>query len=65
MTDKFYTCVLKAGLPVDVTSGAAATGGNAFDFRVTYDAAGVSKIDALKALDAIQYKIIQDTWPPT
>ncbi len=64
MADRYYTAVLKAGSAIDVTEGASATGGNAFDFRVTYDATGVNKIDTLKALEAIIAYIVQDTWPP-
>lgn len=64
MADRYYTCVLGANGALEVTEGAAATGANAFDFRVTYDATGVAKHETLKALRAIEFYITRDTWPP-
>lgn len=65
MADRFWTGVLGADMPDKVTEGAAATPGNAFDFRCTYDATGVAKLDAIKFLRATLDKIQGDTWPPT
>lgn len=64
MADRFYTGVLGSNMPSGVTEGAAATPGNAFDFRVTYDATGVTKLDAIKFLEATAALIQGDTWPP-
>lgn len=64
MADRFYTGILGSNMPSGVTEGAAATPGNAFDFRVTYDAAGVTKLDTLKYLEAVIGYIQGDTWPP-
>jgi hypothetical protein len=64
VADRFYTGVLGSNMPSGVTEGAAATPGNPFDFRVTYDATGVQKLDALKFLEACIGAIQGDTWPP-
>lgn len=64
MADRFYTGVLGASMPGSIVEGAAATPGNPFDFRVTYDATGVSKLDAIKFLEGLIGALQADTWPP-
>ena len=64
MTDRYYTAVVGADTATDVTEGAAATPANFIDVRVTYDATGATKLEVLKALDAIKAYVTQDTFPP-
>jgi len=64
MAERYWTGVLGANMPDKVTENGAATPGNAFDFRCTYDATGVTKLDAIKFLRATEEKILSDTWPP-
>ena len=64
MADRFFTAVLGAQGALEVTEGAADVGASAFSFRCTYDATGVTKHDAIKALEAIEFYITRDTWPP-
>lgn len=64
MTDRFYIAAVGAGMPPSVTEGAAATPASPFEFRMTYDATGVNKVQALRALEAIKNYITTDTFPP-
>lgn len=64
MADRYYTAIVGADTPTDVTEGAAATPANFIDVRMTYDAIGASKMEAIKALDAIRDYITQDNFPP-
>ena len=64
MSDKFWTGVLGTNMVGKVVKGAAATPANPFDFRCTYDAAGVTKADAVKFLRATLDQIVADSWPP-
>ena len=64
MADKFWTGVLGTNLVGKVVKGAAATPANPFDVRITYDATGVAKGDAVKFLRATIDQIVADTWPP-
>lgn len=64
MSNRFYTAVLGANGALEVTEGAADVGASPFSFRLTYDATGMTKHDAIKGIKAIQFYITQDTWPP-
>jgi hypothetical protein len=64
MADRFYSGVLGVNMPGGVVESATATPGSPFDFRVTYDAVGVQKLDAIKFLEAAIAAILADTWPP-
>jgi len=65
MTDRYLTITTPAKkLQADVSSGASATPANWFDLRVTYDATGASKQAVLDALEALEYYIVNDAWPP-
>ena len=64
MADRFYTGVLGVNMPGGVVEGGAATPANPFDFRVTYDATGVQKLDAIKFLEAVIGALLAETWPP-
>lgn len=64
MTDRYYAAAFGTTSPGQVVEGAAATPASPFEFRLTYDATGMTKHDAVKGLRAIQYFITRDTWPP-
>lgn len=63
MADRWYNIPLGGDLAQNVTEGAADTS-QFVGVRVTYDAAGASKEQAVKALNATIMYILQDTWPP-
>lgn len=63
MADRWYNIPLGGDLPENVAEGASDTA-QFVGVRITYDAAGSSKEQALKALDAARYYILQDTWFP-
>lgn len=63
MADRWLNVPLGGDLPINVTEGAADTA----DFvavRVTYDATGNSKEQAIKAINATVMYLLQDNWPP-
>lgn len=63
MADRYYNVALGGDMKEDVAEGAADT--SAFvAVRITYDATGANKLQALKALDAVREYITQDTFPP-
>lgn len=64
MADRYYAVNLGGDTAQDVTEGAAATPAAFVDVRVTYDATGNSKLEAIKALNAAIQYITQDNWPP-
>lgn len=64
MADRYYAVSLGGDTAGDVTEGAAATPAAFVDVRITYDATGASKLEAIKALDAAKAYILQDTFPP-
>ena len=64
MTDRYYRLSLGGDQPQDVTKSAAATPAAFVDIRVTFDAAGASKLEVNKALNAAAEYVLQDNWPP-
>jgi hypothetical protein len=63
MADRFYNVALGGDQREDVAEGAADT--SAFvAVRVTYDATGANKVEALKALRATIDYISHDSFPP-
>jgi hypothetical protein len=65
MADRYYTIALMGDDKFsDVVEGAAATGGNPFDLRITYDATNASKLRVLRMLESVTSYIVKDTWPP-
>lgn len=64
MADRFFSGVLGVNMPGGVVETPASTPGSPFEFRVTYDATGVQKLDAIKFLEAAIGYIQGDTWPP-
>lgn len=63
MADRWFNVPLGGDLAENVAEGAADTA-QYVGVRITYDATGNSKEQSLKALDAVRYYILQDTWPP-
>jgi len=63
MTDRFYNVALGGSMKGDVTEAGSDSSGFAA-FRVTYDATGNSKVQALRAIEAIKQAIEVETWPP-
>lgn len=64
MADRYYAVSLGGDTPLDVTEGAAATPAAFVDVRLTYDATGASKLEVVKALEAVRNYVLQDTFPP-
>lgn len=63
MADRWYNVPLGGDLPENVAEGATDTA-QYVGVRVTYDATGNNKLEAVKALNAVIGAILQDTWPP-
>lgn len=63
MADRWYNVPLGGDMKEDVSEGAADTS-QFVGVRITYDATGNSKLQALKALDAVRDYITQDNWAP-
>lgn len=64
MADKYFYCEFGAGIKSDVSKAGVSTPAADVELRVTYDATNNSKLALLNALEAIEQKIIDDTWPP-
>ena len=64
MTDRFYGVDLGGDMKTDVTE-AASTTSKVIELRVAYDTAGLTKVDVLKAIEALEQYVTTDTWPPT
>ena len=63
MADRFYSASLGQD-KVAVAETASTTAGAHVEVRITYDASGLTKQDALKLLEHLEQRITQDTWPP-
>lgn len=63
MATRYYGVNVGGDMPTDV-SEAGSTTSRPVELVLTYDATGMNKMQALKALEAIQNYISQDTWPP-
>lgn len=64
MADRYYQVGIGGNMKEDVTEAGASSAGVPFELRITYDATGANKMQALKALSAMTDYITQDTWPP-
>ena len=64
MADRFYSVPIDGTAAANVTESATATPGAFVDVRITYDATGNSKFNAIKAVEAVVQALTQDTWPP-
>ncbi len=63
MADRFYYGEFGAD-KVAITEAGSDSAGADVSVRITYDATNNSKQAALKTLEQIKARIIQDTWPP-
>lgn len=64
MAARYYGVNLGGGMPSDVTEAASTTSKD-FEFVIANTTlTGTSKLAALKALEAIEYYLTNDTWPP-
>lgn len=63
MADRFWSLSL-GQKKQDIAETGTTTAGAHVEVRITYTATGLSKQEALKALELLEYKITEDTWPP-
>lgn len=63
MADRFYYGEFGAD-KVAITEAGSDSAGADVSVRITYDATNNSKQAALKTLEQIKARIVQDTWPP-
>lgn len=63
MADRFWSCEFGAD-KVAVAETGTTTAAADVEVRITYDATNNSKQAALRALEVIAQRIIQDNWPP-
>lgn len=63
MADRFYGVDLGGNMPTEVTE-AASTTSKAIELRVTYTTTGLTKMDVLRAMEALEGYLVRDTWPP-
>ena len=64
MADRWYNVPLGGDLPENVAEGASDTA-QYVGVRITYDATGNSREQAIKGLTAVISYLLQDSWPPT
>ena len=63
MADRFYYGEFGSD-KVAITEAGSDSAGADVSVRITYDATNNSKQAALKTLEQIKARIVQDTWPP-
>lgn len=63
MADRFYSVNFGQD-KVQVAETGTSTAAAHVEIRVTYDAANNSKQALLKAIDLLESRIVEDTWPP-
>lgn len=63
MADRFYYGEFGAD-KVAITEDSSDSAGADVSVRITYDATNNSKTAALRTLEMIRQRIIEDTWPP-
>ena len=63
MADRYYGVDLGGGMPGNVTE-AGSTTSKVIELRVTYTTSGMTKVDVLKAIEALENYVATDTWPP-
>lgn len=63
MADRFYSASLGKDKTAVAETGVS-TGAASVEVRITYDATGMTKGEALKLLEQIENRITEDTWPP-
>lgn len=63
MADRFWG-VEFGGDKVSVVEGGSSTAALDVEVRITYDATANSKEAAIRALEVIRSRLVEDTWPP-
>ena len=63
MANRYYSASLGQDKTA-VAETASTTAGASVEVRITYDATGMTKQEALKLLEQIEYRITEETWPP-
>lgn len=63
MTTRYYGASIGANFPGDVTEQGSTTS-KAIELVVVTTTAGLTKVDVIKALEAITGKVETDNWPP-
>jgi hypothetical protein len=63
MAKEYYGVAVGGKMKTDVTKDTATTGA-AIELSVDLTATGVDKQAVLLALEGIEQKILEDTWPP-
>ena len=63
MADRYYSINL-GGDKVSVAETGTSTAAAHVEVRITYTTTGMSKQDALRALEHLEARITEDTWPP-
>jgi hypothetical protein len=64
MADRFYQVALGGDMVNDVTEAGATNPAAVVEIRVTYDAIGMNRMQAIKGIEACVQYINQDTFPP-
>lgn len=63
MANRYYGVDIGGGMPTDVTESGSTTS-KPVELVVDVSATGVNKMQVLKAIEALEYYITTDTWPP-
>jgi hypothetical protein len=63
MAKEYYGVAVGGKMKTDVTKATATTSAS-IELSVDLAATGVDKMAVLNAIEAIEQKIIEDTWPP-
>ena len=64
MASRFYSVPINGTDAASVTKLSVATPGAFVDVRITFDATGNSKFNAIKAVEAVAQALVQKNWPP-
>lgn len=64
MADRYFSVPINGTQASNVTEGGSATPAAFVDVRITYDATGNSKFNAIKAVEAVGLYLTQKNWPP-
>lgn len=63
MTTRYYGIDLGGDMPTDVTESASTTS-KAIELQVVFTTTGMTKMDVLKAIEALENYVTTHIWPP-
>lgn len=63
MANRYYGVSVGGAMPTEVTEGSSSTSKD-IELVVNMAATGISKRALLDAVEALEYKITTDNWPP-